>query len=60
MNANRRQRVNAALHAFLHLPLEDQRVLVEILRRVVSGSPLEHAMEQVTGSREVPQQWRTT
>ncbi len=47
------QDVNDALRSFLQLPPDDQRVLLEILRRVVAGAPVEHALEQLTGERDV-------
>ncbi len=58
MNTSRRARINSALHAFMRLPADDQRVLLEVLRRVVGGDPLEHALEAVTDSTEVPQHWK--
>ena len=52
-----RQLANAAINSFMRLSPEDQRVLLEMLRRVTAGAPREHAIEQVTGSRSLPAQW---
>jgi len=57
MSATRRQLVNAALHSALRLPPEDLRVLVEILRRVAGGAPLEHVLDAMIGERAVPDAW---
>lgn len=54
---NRRQLASATVNSFMQLPPEDQRVLLEVLRRVVAGVPLEHALEQVIGERDVPAAW---
>ena len=39
------------------MPPDDRAQLLEVLRRVAGGLPLEHALEAVTGDREVPRAW---
>ena len=52
--------MNQALALFLELAPGDRRVLLEVLRRVVAGAPLEAVLEAVTGSAEVPAHWIAT
>ena len=54
---NRPARMNHALALFLELAPGERRVLLEVLRRVVAGVPLEAALELVTGERDVPAPW---
>jgi len=54
-----RQLVNAALHSALRLSPDDLRLLIEVLRRIAAGAPLEHALMQVTGDSDVPAHWKS-
>ena len=53
----RMNHVRRVLALIERLPADDRAQLLEVLRRVAGGLPLEHALEAVTGEREVPRAW---
>lgn len=54
---NRRTRQLIAADRFRQLAPNDRRQMREVWRRIVAGSPVEAAMECITGSREAPKAW---
>lgn len=57
MNA-RFRRIEAALAAFMELAPADRKIVLEALRRMVSGLPLDTAIAQVCG--DAPPPWIKT
>lgn len=51
---NRQEKLTLALITAVTLPPDDLRLLLEVLRRVAGGEPLEHVLDAMIGEREAP------
>jgi hypothetical protein len=51
---NRHEKLTVALITAVTLPPDDLRLLLEVLRRVAGGEPIEHVLDAMIGERDAP------